>query len=177
MPTKSMAELEELVGRSYRTIEEFEIQAGKVEEFARAVKDDNPAHRDADAAERQGFAEVPAPLTFTRTAYFPRYRSAGVDVLRPFDLGFRREHRVHGEQEYEFERPVRVGDVLSGEVTLTDVYQREGSRGGTMTFAVFEIEYRDQDGDPVLTETQTVIETSGAAGETSETARPEKTDE
>ena len=162
MPTKPIAELKSRVGDSYATVEDFEIEAGKVEEFARAIGDDNPAHRDEAAADAQGFEEIPAPLTFVRTAYFPRYRPDDVEEIRPFDLGFRPEYSVHGEQEYEFERPLYVGDVLSGEVELADVYQREGSRGGTMTFAEYRFEYRDAEGDLVLTERQTIIETGGA---------------
>ena len=165
MPTKSVDELREKVGESYATVEGFEIEAGKVEEFARAVKDDNPAYRDEAAAAEQGFDEIPAPLTFVRTAYFPRYRPAEFDDIRPFDLGFRREYTVHGEQEYEFERPLLVGDVLSGEVELADIYEREGSRGGTMTFAEYRFRYWDEEDDLVLTERQTVIETGGAIDE------------
>ncbi|MFB6311060.1 MAG: MaoC family dehydratase N-terminal domain-containing protein [Salinirussus sp.] len=157
MPSKSMAELEELVGQSQQVVEDFEIEAGKVEEFARAIGDDNPAHRSSNAARSQGFERVPAPLTFTRVAYFPRYRPDGVDGIRPFDLGFDPERRLHGEQAYEFERPVRVGDVLSATVTLVDVYQREGS-GGTLSFAEFELEYFDANGELVLTERNSVIE-------------------
>lgn len=165
MPRKSLSELEEMVGETHHVVENFEIEAGKVEEFARAVKDDNPAHRKEQAATEQGFGAVPAPLTFTRTAYFPRYRPEGVDEMRPFDLGFYREYSVHGEQEYEFERPLEVGDVLSGEVTLTDVYEREGSRGGKMTFAEYELKYYDQNDEHVLTVRSTSIETGGAIQE------------
>ena len=168
MPRKSMEELEAMVGESHTTIEGFEIEAGKVEEFAQAIKDDNPAHRDEEAATEQGFDEVPAPLTFIRTAYFPRYRPDEYDDIRPFDLGWRSEYSVHGEQEYEFERPLRVGDVLTGEVELADVYQREGSRRGQMTFAEYELQYWDQNDDLVLTERQTVIETGGAIDEDGE---------
>jgi len=159
MPTKPIHELEAMVGQSHRTVEGLEVEAGKVSEFARAIGDDAGCSQypAADSGE-----PALAPLTFTRTAYFPRYRPSGVDAIRPFALGFQREHRVHGEQEYEFKRPVRVGDVLCGEATLTDIYQREGERGGTMTFAEFEIEYRDADDEPVLTERQTIIETGGA---------------
>lgn len=154
-----------MVGETYHVIEDFAIEAGKVDEFARAVYDDNPAHRDAAAAEAQGFAAIPAPLTFARTAYFPRYRPEGQDRIRPFDLGFDPEYSLHGEQAYEYHRPITVGDVLSGYVTLTDVYQREGSRGGEMTFAVYEFEYFDADDELVLTERGTVIETAGAVEE------------
>lgn len=77
----------------------------------------------------------------------------------------RSAYLVHGEQEYEFERPLEVGDILSGTTTLTDLYQREGSQGGTMTFAVYEAEYRDQNGDLIVTERLTRIETGGAIDE------------
>jgi len=159
MPTIPIEELKEKVGESATTVEEFRIEAGKVEEFARAVKEDNPAFRDEAAAAEQGFDAVPAPLTFARVSTFPRYR---VVEGRGIDIGFRQEYAIHGEQEYEYERALEVGDVLTGETTLVDVYERDGGRGGTMTFAVLETEYRDQDGDLVLTERSTAIETAGA---------------
>ena len=105
---------------------------------------------------------MPAPLTFTRTAYFPRYRPKGINENLGFDLGLRPEYVVHGEQEYEFERPVEVGDVLTGTTTLTNIYQREGSRGGTMTFAVYETEFYDRDDELVCTTRLTRIETGNA---------------
>ena len=159
MPTIPIEELKEKVGESAVTVEDFRIEAGKVEEFARAIKEDNPAFRDEEAAEEQGFEAIPAPLTFPRVSSFPRYR---VVQGRGIDIGFRQEYAIHGEQEYEYERPLRVGDVLTGTTTLTDIYQREGGRGGTMTFAELETEYHDQNGDLVLTERSTAIETAGA---------------
>jgi len=159
MPEKSIEELESLVGTSVVTVEEFAVEAGTVEEFARALKDDNPAHRDADAAAAQGFDRIPAPLTFERVSSFPRYRAV---EGRGIDIGFEQEYAIHGEQSYEIERPMQVGDVMTGETTLVDVYQREGNRGGTMTFAELETEYTDQDGETVMTATATAIETAGA---------------
>ena len=162
MPTKPIAELQDMVGDSRLTVKGLQVEGGKVEEFARALRDDDPVHRDADAAADHGFEGVPAPLTFTRTSAFPRYRPPGVDGTYGFDLGFREEYSVHGEQAYEFERPLLVGTVLSGDTTLEDLYQREGSRGGTMTFAVYETEFRDRDGELVVTSRSTSIETGGA---------------
>ncbi|MFC7318664.1 FAS1-like dehydratase domain-containing protein [Halomarina halobia] len=165
MPSRSLAELEALVGTSVVTAEDLTVEAGKVEEFARAIGDDNPVYREEAVAADRGYDAVPAPLTFTRTTLFPRYRPAGVDSYRGFDLGFDPEYSVHGEQAYEFERPLLVGDVLTGTTTLTDVFRRDGSRGGTMTFAVLETEYRDADGELVVTEEATIIETGGAIAE------------
>lgn len=143
------------------------VEAGKVEEWARAIKDDNPAHRDAAAARGQGFERIPVPLTFPRVSLFSRYRPdeyADGDHFLPhyFDIDFDPRYTVNGEVGFEFERLVYVGDVLSGVTSVVDVYQREGSRGGSMTFVVFETEYRDQDDEKVATVRLTLIETEGA---------------
>ena len=161
MPNKSMDELEAMIGDSTVTVEDFRIERGKVEEFARAITEPDPVFRDEDVARERGFDGVPAPLTYARVSRFPRYRPDDVDGYG-FDLGFRPEYVLHGEQAYEYERPLQVGDVLTGETTLTDVFQREGGRAGTMTFAVYETEYRNERGDLVLTDRATAIETSGA---------------
>ena len=166
MPTKPLSELKAQIGESVSTVENLEIEAGKVEEFARALRDDNPVFQDKEAARETGYEDIPAPLTFTRVAYFPRYRpdeDIGADL--GFDLGLQTENVLHGEQEYEYERPPVVGDVLSGTTTLVDVYQSEGRRGGTMTFCVYETEFHDQDDNLVLTERVTRIETSSDAEE------------
>lgn len=162
MPSRPLEELQELVGTSIVTTENLVVEAGKVKEFAHAITDDDPVYRDESVASERGYDAVPAPLTFTRTVLFPRYRPDGVESYRGFDLGFEKEYSVHGEQHYEFERPVQVGDVLTGTTTLTDVFQREGSRGGAMTFAVLETEYTDTDGDLVLVDRSTIIETDGS---------------
>lgn len=155
-----MTERSERIGESHITVSGFAIEAGKVAEFARAVFDDNPAHYDADAASAQGFDAVPAPLTFTRTGTFPRYRTGA-----HLDLGFQHEYVLHGEHSYEYERPLLVGDVLTGETTLSDIYEREGDRGGTMQFAEVETVYRDRSNERVLAERSTVIRTDGPVTE------------
>jgi len=162
MPTRSLEELEGQIGKSVQTVTDLKIEEGKVTEFAHAIKDENPVYQDEEVAQERGYDAIPAPLIFTRVAYFSRYRPDGIDENLGFELGFQRENVLHGEQEYEFERPVVVGDVLTGETTLVDVFQKEGSRGGTLTFAVFETEYTDQNSETVLFERFTRIETGGA---------------
>lgn len=167
MPSKPLADIEELIGTSQTTIEGFKIEAGKVAEFARAITDANPVFFE-EPAHGRGPNRIPAPLTFTRVGTFPRYCPTGIE--RSFDLGFQPEYVLHGGQSYAYERPVRVGDVLRGTTTLTDCYQREGKRGGTMTFAVFETVYTDQNGERVLTERATSIETAAAVDDASTSA-------
>ena len=158
MPTKPLSEIRDQVGETNQTVTGLRVETGKVAEFARATRDDDPVYRDPDAAAERGFEAVPAPLTFTRVAAFPRYRPAALDNRLGFDLGLE-PVVIHGEQAYEYDRPVRVGDVLHGETTLAEVYRREGRRGGTMTFVEYETAYYDQGGERVLTERSTAIET------------------
>ncbi|WP_049955110.1 FAS1-like dehydratase domain-containing protein [Halostagnicola larsenii] len=171
MPTKPLSDLEALVGDSRKTVEGFQIEAGKVAEFARAITNLNPVFHSSTAATVLGYREIPAPLTYTRVGTFPRYTPADVDGLG-FDLGFRDEYILHGEHAYEYDRPAVVGDILTGTTTLTDLYERDGDQAGTMTFAVLETEYRDQHDERVLTERATVIETGGAVDSEPTTDEP-----
>lgn len=161
MPQKPLSELEDRIGETVETVDGLRIERGKVAEFAHSLRDENSIFHNRKEALKHGYEDIPAPLTFTRTAYFPRYRPPGIDENLGFDLGLREEDVLHGEQSYEFERPIVSGDVLTGETTLVDIYQREGDRGGTMTFVVYETKYRDEDGELVLTERLTRIETDG----------------
>jgi acyl dehydratase len=162
MPTKPLSDLEAMVGTARQTVEKLRVERGKIAEFARALRDDDPLYYDADAARERGFEGVPAPLTFSRVSAFPHNRPPGVEGTG-FDLGLE-PVIIHGEQAYEYERPLVAGDVLDGETTLADVYQREGRRGGTMTFVEYETAYYDQDGDLVLTDRSTAIETEQSVG-------------
>lgn len=160
MPEKSLEELEAMVGTSRTTVVDLEIERGKVDEFARAIRDDNPAYREEGAATSQGFDRIPAPLTFTQVARHPRYQPDGMNEegIQGFDLGFDPQRTVHGEQEYAFERPLLVGETLTGRTTLTGVSRRERD-AGALTFAELTTEYRTQDDELVLTEIRTAIET------------------
>ena len=63
---------------------------------------------------------------------------------------------LHGEQEFEYHKPVVVGDRVSSEGKVVDLYEKQtGDR--TMTFLVTENQYRNQDGDLVLTTRMNLI--------------------
>ena len=74
----------------------FVVEEGKVAEFAKAVRDDNPAHRDRAAAEEQGLTGIPAPLTFVAAS--AHWRS-GPNPLAEQNLDLTRT--LHGESEWE----------------------------------------------------------------------------
>jgi N-terminal half of MaoC dehydratase len=59
---------------------------------------------------------------------------------------------LHGEQEFEYHRPIVSGDVLDGEQAITDMYEKE-TASATMTFVVMETQWTDaRSGEPVVTE-------------------------
>ena len=63
---------------------------------------------------------------------------------------------LHGEQEFVYHRPIVAGDVLQSEGRIVDAYEKE-SKGSIMTFFVMETVWRDESGEPVVTETFNLI--------------------
>jgi peroxisomal enoyl-CoA hydratase 2 len=131
------------------------IEWSKVREFARAIRDPNPVYFDPELARRE-CAGIPVPPTFLQVAAF--WQDA--ESMPPANFDLRRI--LHGEQEFGFYKPILVGDVLTGTARIADVYEREGGRGGKMTFMVTEIEYKNQKGEKVAVARSTLIETGQA---------------
>jgi acyl dehydratase len=129
------------------------IERGKIREFAGAIKDDDPLYFDEEYAAREAGGIMP-PITFLQTVQ--HWDQAGGSRPRlPFDL----RRVLHGEQEYEFLKPIRVGDVLTAVSRIVDVYEKPGKRGGSMNFAVTETEYTNQRGQVVARARAVTIET------------------
>jgi acyl dehydratase len=135
----------------------FGVEAGKVQEFARAIQDPAPRYRDAAAAAAEGFEGVPAPLTFTVVA--GHHRDAAAAVRR---LGLDIARVVVGEVEWRYERPVLAGERLDGRRVVADVRRREGGRGGAMTLVTLETEFRDEAGEVAVRQREVLIETGTA---------------
>ncbi|HEX8804161.1 MAG TPA: hypothetical protein VF743_08205, partial [Acidimicrobiales bacterium] len=54
---------------------------------------------------------------------------------------------------------LRAGDVLRAETTAGRTWEKQGRRGGTLTFAETVTEYRDADGELVVTATSVGVRT------------------
>ncbi len=117
----------------------MDIEAGKVREFARAVRSSN---------------EGPVvPPTFLATAIFWETADPWAAVKMDQSRG------LHAEQEFEFHGPPpRAGQRLTGTSRVTSVYEKQG-RNGTLTFAVMVTEFHDESGRLVATATLTGVET------------------
>lgn len=131
------------------------IEQGKIREFARAIKDDNPVYFGEEYARREADG-IPPPPTFSMTQAFWDDGRGRI----PLDMDLRRV--LHGGQEFEYVAPIRAGDVLTAQGRVADVFKKPGKRGGEMTFAVLETEYRNQRDEVVLYSRSTIIETAKA---------------
>ncbi|MGH7366264.1 MAG: FAS1-like dehydratase domain-containing protein [Candidatus Rokuibacteriota bacterium] len=128
------------------------VERGKIQEFARAIQDDDPLYYDEAHAAREAGGIMP-PVTFLQTV--SHWDDGRGRPRLPFDL----KRVLHGEQEYEFIAPIHAGDVLTAVSKIIDVYEKPGKRGGAMTFAVTETEYRDATGRLVARARAVGIET------------------
>jgi len=138
-----------------------QVERAPLANFAKAVKDGNAVYSDIKAAEAAGFDGVPAPPTFGfALEFWGRYPELQKG-LKPVDgnpmmevIGKLMQNGglvLHGEQEFEYHRPIVAGDVLRSEGKVVDAYEKE-SKGKTMTFVVTETVWSDdKTGEPVLT--------------------------
>jgi acyl dehydratase len=154
------------------TAERFPIEAGHIMMFARAIGDLNPIYYDPDTAV--------APPTFVQASaqfdpdYFLRPRpdrpwmgsatepsQALAAARKAAEEAEARGEKVertgggggglHAEQHYEYHRPLRPGDVLSASGRPGSTWEKEGRRGGKLVFSENIIDYRDQNGELVVT--------------------------
>jgi hypothetical protein len=125
------------------------IERGKIREFALATASTNPAYLE-DAAPVM-------PPTFLTTAAF--WQDGDADPWRAVAMD--QSRGLHAEQEYVFHGPPpHAGDVLTGTSRIAEIYQKQGRRGGTLTFAVMVTEFRDPSGRLVAEARLTGVEKS-----------------
>ena len=128
------------------------IERGKIREFARACQTGNPA-----------YVEDPVPVappTFLTTVNF--WSSGTTSPLAQLGIDLRR--LLHGGQEYVFHGPPpRAGTELTFQTHVDKIYEKEGKRGGTMSFVETVTEFRDAAGALVAEARSTAIETGQAA--------------
>ena len=139
------------------SIEKFPVEAGHILLFARAIGDKNPVYY-GDAG------EVIAPPTFVQASaqFDPEY------FLRPkigeswfgsgkTATGVSEEETkgvsggLHAEQHYEYHRQLKPGDVLKATTKPGKEWEKEGKRAGKLKFRESITEYRDQNGELVIT--------------------------
>ncbi len=124
----------EMIGRVLST-GSATVDAEHVAGFAAALGDANPE-----------YASV-APPTYP-IAFMTQAMSGGMNTF--LELGLNFMTLVHGEQEFEFVRPVKIGETLELTGRIADIYEKTNSAGATLDFVVMETEGKDGAGKPVF---------------------------
>ena len=138
---------------------EFPVERGKIKEFAGAILDPNPVFRDVQYAREQGFDSVIMPVTFPATfAFHLPSENLVVEVMQKLEMNL--ATTVHGEVDFTIERPIVAGETLRGEISIGDIYEKEGKRGGNMTFVEMTINFTDENDKPVASMKNVFIERS-----------------
>ena len=129
---------------------EMVVERGKIREFARATMSRNPDYLDDPFAV--------SPPTFLMTSAF---WATGGNPTASLDIDLTR--LLHGGQEFTFYGPPpRAGTKLTATGVVKDIYEKEGKRGGTMTFIEMATEFSDESGT-VVAESKNVLIITGKA--------------
>ncbi|NUP83452.1 MAG: MaoC family dehydratase [Nonomuraea sp.] len=148
-----MALNRDFVGRTYPSGASYEVSRVKIREFAAAIGDNNPVYRDKEAARAAGYPDVIAPPTFPIVFSL----QAGGEALVDPELGLNFAMVVHGEQRFEYVRPICAGDELVTTATITDI--KSAGRNELLTI---RSDVTTVAGEPVCTTYNTIVERGGA---------------
>jgi acyl dehydratase len=156
-------------------VERFPVEAGHILMFARSIGDPNPIYADENHARSTEVGAVIAPPTFVQSSaqfdpdYFLRPK-----IGQPWfgsgkePTGIKREPGgggggggtgLHAEQHYEYHRPLKAGDVLTATTRPGKTWEKEGRRAGKLIFSESVTEYRNQEGELVVTATGVGVRT------------------
>ncbi len=136
-----------LIGRESEPVVQL-VEAGAIRRFAEALGDPNPLYQDEGAARAAGHAGLVAPPTF------PIALTANDRFRHSLDLGAR--SMLHGEQAFEYFRPLVAGDRVTVVSRVADVQERAGASGPSDVL-VIEDEARDERGGLVFRSRTTLI--------------------
>ncbi len=156
-------------------VEKFPVEASHILMFARSVGDYNEIYADEEYAQTTEPGSIIAPPTFVQASaqFDPDY------FLRPKPgtpwIGSGKEPTsvkkegsgggggggggLHAEQHYVYHRHPKPGDVLTATVKPGKKWEKQGKRSGKLLFSETITEYRDQNGELVVTARSVGVQT------------------
>jgi len=137
----------DLLGKQYPS-QTYEVGREKIREFATAVGDTNPAYHEVDAARALGHADLVAPPTFAVVLT----RGPQMGVIEDPDLGLDFSRVVHGDQRFEFSRPILAGEILTTTASVSAAHTRAGN-----DFLTIRSDVVDASGAPVVSVFATLV--------------------
>jgi acyl dehydratase len=136
-------------GRTFPATPPYEVSRVKIADFADAIGDPSPVYRDREAAVAAGYPDVIAPPTFPIVVSMA---ASGAAIADP-GLGVNYAMVVHGEQRFEYTRPLQAGDVVTVQSTIESIREV-----GPLVMLTTRTEIRTTGGEPLCTAFSTIVE-------------------
>lgn len=136
-----------LIGKKSKTVKNI-VERGMVKRFSESIGDEQPIYLDEETGKNSRYGANIAPPTFPRV-----FDYGEVEGLNLPSKGL-----IHGEQVYDYERPLFVGETLSCYTEVKDYYEKQG-KAGLMGFLVMDRHGEDKQGERIFTEQAVIIVT------------------
>jgi acyl dehydratase len=130
---------QKFIGKEYPATE-YEIGREKMKEYAVAIGDMNPMYQDREAGKKSKYGDNIAPPSFAAVYNLMGCAQMFFDPELKLNMGM----LVHGEQDFEFVKPVKPGDVITTTGKIADIMAK-----GSNDLIVFEGRSVNQDGELV----------------------------
>jgi acyl dehydratase len=115
-----------LIGKVFQPVT-YTIREEDIRDYLPVAGEDHPAFISDEGARATGYERRVIPPSFAPfVAVVALLRS--FDWKRDFFLDYRTGTAMFGEQEIEYLRPLYVGETLTIQGTVTDVYEKQGKR-------------------------------------------------
>ena len=131
---------------------EFVVEQGKIAEFTRAIHTHHSAYQGGNAT---------VPPTFLTTMF---HWERSVPESNPwYQVDMDKKRGMHAEQAYIFHGPPpQVGDRLTAISRIDSIFEKQGRRGGSLTFVTMVTDFRRPDGTLAAEAKMTAVETGQA---------------
>jgi N-terminal half of MaoC dehydratase len=127
-----------------------DVDTWRLRFFATAIGETDSVYTDLAAARAAGHSALPLPPTFIFC--MEQGRADGYRLIQ--DMGIDISRVLHGEQHFEYHRPVHVGDTLTFKTKIIDIYEK---KGGALEFFVRATSVSNQRGEHVADCRGTVV--------------------
>ena len=121
-------------------ITEYEIGREKMKEYASAINDSNPYYHDKEFGKKSRYGDNIAPPLFASV-----YNLMGcANMFFDPELALNFAMLVHGEQEFEWLKPIKPGDIITTTGKILDIAEK-----GNNDVVKYEARSKNQDGELV----------------------------
>lgn len=145
--------LEHLIGKRSNKVLNV-VERGAVKKFAQAIGDAHPIYIDEEYGTQTRYKNNIAPPTFPMV-----FDYGEIEGLNIHQAGL-----IHGEQQFNYQRPLLIGEALTCFQEVENYYERSGS-SGTMGFLAIKSSGEDHEGKTVFTSKIVIIITEAVRKE------------